>query len=101
MLGSRGAKIPGPPLLKIISYACVDLGGRGQGISPPTSPRKNIKIIIFTYKVTVNRILKECIKKHHSYTVLVIIVKAHNLSHLLSFFLQKHMMYVQMQCIQT
>lgn len=67
MLGSRGAKIPGLPLLKIISYACVDLGG-GVKESPPPSPWKNIKIIIFTYKVTVNRILKECIKKHHSYS---------------------------------
>lgn len=84
MLGSRGAKIPGPPPLKNYLICMRGSGGRGQGISPPP-PRKNIKIIIFTYKVTVNRILKECIKKHHSYTVLVIIMKAHNLSHLLSF----------------
>lgn len=40
MLGSRGAKIPGPPLLKIISYACVDLGGGVKESPPPLPPEK-------------------------------------------------------------
>lgn len=101
MLGSRGAKILRLPLIKIISYACVDLGGGVKESLPPPSPRKNIKIIIFTYKVTVNRIFKECAYMYMYKKSTTLILKAHNLSHLLSFFLQKHMMYVQMQCIQT
>lgn len=38
MLGSRGAKIPELPLLKIISYACVDLGGGVKESIPPLPP---------------------------------------------------------------
>lgn len=48
MLGSRGAKIPGPPLLKIISYACVDLGG-GVKESPP--PGKISKLLFSHIKL--------------------------------------------------
>lgn len=38
MLGSRGAKIPRLPLIKIISYACVDLGGGVKESIPPLPP---------------------------------------------------------------
>lgn len=50
MLGSRGAKIPELPLLKIISYACVDLGG-GVKESPPPPPGKISKLLFSHIKL--------------------------------------------------
>lgn len=49
MLGSRGAKIPGPPPLKNYLICMRGFGGRGQGISPP--PGKISKLLFSHIKL--------------------------------------------------